>query len=75
MGLFGGGDSALGTGLGFGVAGCGDELLRWGDVPATWACAEKEFGGCQFGEGWADGRLRASRTEVGDGLQCGVLPS
>ncbi len=73
--VFGGADAALGAGVGFGVAGCGHGLLRWGDVSAARACAEEEFGRYQFGERCADGWLRASRAESGDGLQHGVLPS
>jgi len=72
--VFGGADLVVGAGLGFGVAGCGDGLLRWGDVPAAWARAKEEFGRYQFGEGYADDRLPASRAEGGDGLQHGVLP-
>jgi hypothetical protein len=73
--VFGGGDVAVGAGLGFGVAGYGHGLLRWRDVSAAWACTQEEFGRYQFGEGCADGRLRASRAEGGDGLHYGVLPS
>jgi hypothetical protein len=73
--VFGGGDITVGAGVGFGVAGCEDGLLRWGDVSAAWACAEEEFGQFQFGEGSTDGRLRASWAEGGDGLQHGMLPS
>jgi hypothetical protein len=73
--VFGGVDVVVGAGLGFGLAGCGDGLLRWGDVSAAWACAEEEFGQFQFGEGCTDGRLRASWAEGGDGLQHGMLPS
>jgi hypothetical protein len=73
--VFGGGDFAVGPGLGFGFAGCGDGLLRWVDVPAAWSCAEEEFGRFQPGEGCGNGRLRASRTKSGDGLQHGLLPS
>jgi hypothetical protein len=40
----GGGNAAVGAGLGFGFAGCGDGLLRWSDVPPAWAFAEEEFG-------------------------------
>jgi hypothetical protein len=71
--VFGGGDAAVGAGLGFGFAGCGNGLLRWGDVPAAWTCTEEEFRRCQPGEGRANGRLRASWAESGDGLQHGVL--
>ena len=45
--VFGGGDAALGPGVGFGVAGCGHGLLRWGDVSAARACAEEEFERCR----------------------------
>jgi hypothetical protein len=65
----------MGAGLGFGFAGCGDGLLRWGDVPVAWPCAKEEFGRYQYGKGRADGRLRASWAESGDGLQHGLLPS
>jgi len=73
--VFGGGDFAVDAGVGFGVAGCGNGLLRWGDVPAAWACAEENFGRCPARKGCADGRLRASWAEGGDGLQHGLLPS
>jgi hypothetical protein len=73
--VFGGADLVVGAGLGFGVAGCGDGLLRWGDVSFAWACAQEEFERYQFGEGYADDRLPASRAEGGDGLHHGVLPS
>lgn len=75
MCVFGGGDALVGPGVGFGFAGCGDGLLRWGDVSAAWAWAQEEFGRYQFGEGYADDRLRASWAQDGDGLQHGVLPS
>lgn len=39
----GGGDALVGAGLGFGFAGRGDGLLRWGDVSAAWTCAEEKF--------------------------------
>jgi len=73
--VFGGGDFAVGAGLGFGFASCGDGLLRWGDVSLAWTCAEEEFGRLQSGERCADDWLRASWAESGDGLQHGVLPS
>ena len=41
--VFGGDIPALGSGLGLGVAGSGRGLLRWGDVPAAWACTEEKF--------------------------------
>jgi hypothetical protein len=41
--VFGGVDVVVGAGLGFGVAGCGHGLLRWGDVPVAWTCTEEEF--------------------------------
>jgi len=37
----GGGDAAVGASLGRRVAGCGRGLLRWSDVPVTWAWAKK----------------------------------
>jgi len=37
--VFGGADVAVGAGVGFGFAGCGHGLLRWGDVSAAWAWA------------------------------------
>jgi len=73
--VFGGGDAAVGAGLGFGFAGCGHGLLRWIDVSAAWACTEEEFGRFQPGERCVDGRLRTSWAEGGDGLQHGLLPS
>lgn len=73
--MSGGRDVAVGAGVGFGVAGCGHGLLRWGDVPVAWARTQEEFERYQFGEGYADDRLRASWAEGGDGLQHGVLPS
>jgi hypothetical protein len=73
--VFGGGDVAVGAGLGFGFAGCGRGLLRWGDVPVAWTCAEEEFERFQPGEECLDGRVRASCAEGSEGLQHGVLPS
>jgi len=73
--VFGGVDLVVVAGLGCGFAGRGHGLLRWGDVPFAWTCAEEEFGRFQPGEGCADGWLRASRAEGGDGLHHGVLPS
>jgi len=73
--VFGGVDAAVGARVGFGVAGCRHGLLRWGDVPAAWTCAEEEFERSQPGEGCANGRLRASCAAGSDGLQHGVLPS
>jgi hypothetical protein len=73
--VFGGVGDAMGAGVGCSFAGCGHGLLRWGDVPVAWTCAEEEFERSQPGKGCADGRLRASWAEGGDGLQHGVLPS
>jgi hypothetical protein len=73
--VLGGGDALVGASVGFGVAGCGDGLLRWGDVPTAWAYAEENFEGYQPGEGCADGRLRTPCAEGGYRLQHGVLPS
>jgi len=73
--VFGGLDAAVGAGVGLGFEGCGHGLLRWGDVSAAWPCTQEKFGRHRFGEGCADGRLRASWAEGGDGLQHGVLPS
>jgi hypothetical protein len=73
--VFGGVDAAVGAGVGFGFAGCGDGLLRWGDVPVAWTCTQEEFERYQFGEGYADDRLRASWAEGSDGLHDGMLPS
>jgi hypothetical protein len=73
--VFGGDDAPVGAGMGFGFAGCGHGLLRWGDVPVAWARTEEEFERSRPGEGCADGRVRASWAEGGDGLQRGVLPS
>lgn len=73
--VFGGGDVVVGAVVGFGGAGFGGGLLRWGDVPTAWAFSQEEFERYQRGDGCADGQLRASRTEGGDGLQHGVLPS
>jgi hypothetical protein len=73
--VFGGVDAAVGAGVGLGFEGCGHGLLRWGDVSAAWAFTEEKFRRYQFGEGCADGWLRASWAEGGNGLQHGVLPS
>jgi hypothetical protein len=42
--VFGGSDSSVVATVGFGAAGCGRGLLRWGDVSVAWACAEEKFG-------------------------------
>jgi len=65
----------VGAGLGIGFAGCGDGLLRWSDVPHARAWAEEKFERFRPDEGCADGQLRTSCAQDGDGLQLGVLPS
>ena len=73
--MFDGGNFVVGAAVGFGFAGFWDGLLRRGDVSLAWAFSQEEFEPCERGDGCADGRLRASWAEGGDGLHDGVLPS